>query len=254
MKTNILYAFIIVALLFSSMYSEAQISLEFEKLDVKNINSWTNRLTTPEIMQYGDMFLSGISIEVTAKLNNMSDEALYFEEGDNGDNVKLAVCYYEIGSGWKKMYLYQPGSTDLNILSGIDLLNSGESVIMRTGAVFPASLFQKEPPLYYMSSIVPSMYLVFEMAGHEPIYSDLTKTIFLNGRKLKPEKTDCHTCGEIYLLTHNIGTMEYLMAMEGPNGGRLDLNSMFYSDYLLGKAFVCNMDFTSRQLPIAKHP
>ena len=200
MKTNILFAFILVAL-FSSLSCEAQMLLEYEKLGVNNINSWTNQRTSPEILRYGDMFLSGISIEVTAKLTNTSDEIIYFDGKNSREKAKLAAYFYEIGSGWKKIYLYNPNTFDFNILSGIDSLISGESVTMRTGAIFPAILFQKELPLYYISGIVPSMYLEFEMPGYEPVSSVPTKNVFLNGVKLEMLRKRCHGCGEI---THRL--------------------------------------------------
>lgn len=254
MKKNIFFAF--VALLFSSMDCIAQITLEFEKLGVNNVNQWTNHRTSSEIMQYGDMALSDVSMEVLAKLTNTSDEVIYFDRKNGNDNVKLAAHFYEIGSGWKKMYLFNPNTFDFNILSGIDSLIPGESITMRTGVIFPAILFQKELPLYYISSIVPSMYLVFEMYGYEPVYSASTNNVFLNGVKLESIRKRCHSCGEIYLLTHNFESLGEVLAMKVP--GRIDLSitfgSQFYSEYLMEKAFVCNMDFVSRLLPITKHP
>lgn len=255
MKTTIFSPFLFVVLFFS-VSCKAQMSLEFEKLGVNNVNRWTNCITSPEILQFGDMALSGVSIEVTAKLTNTSDEVQYFEGRSGGEKVKLAAYFYEIGSGWKKIYLYNPKTFDFNVLPGIDSLISGESVTMRTGAVFPARLFQKESPLYYISGIVPSMYLVLEMHGFELVSSALTKNVFLNGVNLESVKKRCHNCGEIYILTHNYESLGEIIAMKVPD--RIDLEylfgSQFYSEYLMEKAFLCNMDFTSKLLPITKHP
>lgn len=237
-----------------SVKCEAQVTLDFNTLGVNNLNGWTNHRTDPEmLLQYPGVVMSGVSVDITAKLANTSDAVLYF--GD-ADNVRLAVYFYEMGSGWKKMYLYNPFSHDFNVMPEIGLLASGESITLRAAAIFPARLFVKETPLYYMSSIVPTMYLVLEIPGQVPIFSALPENVFLNGVKLNPRKSKCHSCGEIYLLTHNSESIDELM--NWVPAGRASLTGMFgevyKSDYMLEKAFVCNMDYTRRSLPIYKHP
>ena len=154
------------------------------------------------------------------------------------------------------MYLYNPFSHDFNVMQGISSLASGENITLQAAAIFPAMLFVKETPLYYMSSIVPTMYLVLEIPGQEPIFSALPETVFLNGVKLNPRKSKCYSCGEIYLLTHNSESIDELMSWVP--AGRASLTGMFgevyKSDYMLEKAFVCNMNYTRRSLPIYKHP
>lgn len=242
-----------------SVKCEAQVSLDFNTLGVNNLNSWTNHRTDPGILcEYPGTVMSDVSVNITAELTNTSDAVLYFGDEVYGgaDNVRLAMYFYEMGSGWKKMYLYNPASHDFNVMPDINSLASGESIALRAAAIFPASLFVKETPLYYMSSIVPTMYLVLEISGQEPIFSALPETVFLNGVKLNPRKSKCYSCGEIYLLTHNSESIDELMSWVP--GERASLTGLFgevyKSYYMLEKAFVCNMDYTRRSLPIYKHP
>ena len=242
-----------------SVKCEAQVSLDFNTLGVNNLNSWTNHRTDPGILcEYPGTVMSDVSVNITAELTNTSAAVLYFGDEVYGgaDNVRLAMYFYEMGSGWKKMYLYNPASHDFNVMPGVGSLASGESIALRAAAVFPARLFVKETPLYYMSSIVPTMYLVLEIPGQEPIFSALPETVFLNGVKLNPRKSKCYSCGEIYLLTHNSESIDELMAWVP--GERASLTGLFgdvyKSYYMLEKAFVCNMDYTRRSLPIYTHP
>lgn len=261
MKTVCLPFLLLLLCCSLSVKCEAQVSLDFNTLGVNNLNSWTNHRTDPKMVwQYPDpsTVMSGVSVDITAELANTSDAALYFgdEVCEGANNIRLAVYFYEMGSGWKKMYLYNPFSHDFNVMQGISSLASGENITLRAAAVFPARLFVKETPLYYMSSIVPTMYLTLEIPGQEPIFSALPETVFLNGVKLNPRKSKCYSCGEIYLLTHNSESIDELMAWVP--AGRASLTGMFgevyKSDYMLEKAFVCNMNYTRRSLPIYKHP
>ena len=242
-----------------SVKCEAQVSLDFNTLGVNNLNSWTNHRTDPGILcEYPGTVMSDVSVNITAELTNTSDAVLYFGDEVYGgaDNVRLAMYFYEMGSGWKIMYLYNPASHDFNVMPDINSLASGESIALRAAAIFPARLFVKETPLYYMSSIVPTMYLVLEIPGQEPIFSALPETVFLNGVKLNTRKSKCYSCGEIYLLTHNSESIDELMAWVP--GERTSLTGLFgdvyKSNYMLEKAFVCNMDYTRRSLPIYTHP
>ena len=259
MKTVCLPSLLLLLCCSLSVKCEAQVSLDFNTLGVNNLNSWTNHRTDPGILcEYPGMVMSGVSVDITAELANTSDAVLYFgdEVFGGADNIRLAVYFYEMGSGWKKMYLYNPFSHDFNVMPGIGSLASGESITLRAAAIFPARLFVKETPLYYMSSIVPTMYLVLEIPGQVPIFSALPENVFLNGVKLNPTKSKCYSCGEIYLLTHNPESIDELMAWVP--AGRASLTGMFgevyKSDYMLEKAFVCNMNYTRRSLPIYKHP
>ncbi|MBO7494306.1 MAG: hypothetical protein J6T87_09205 [Bacteroidales bacterium] len=244
-----------------SVKCEAQVSLDFKILGVNNLYSWTNHRTDPEMLlqyQYPGMLMSGISVDITAELTNTSDAVLYFnnEVRDDADNVRLAMYFYEMGSGWKKMYLYNPASHDFNVMPGVGSLASGESIALRAAATFPAKLFVKETPLYYMSSIVPTLYLVLEIPGQVPVFSALPENVLLNGVKLNPAKSKCYSCGEIYLLTHNSESIDELMNWVPV--GRTSLTGLFgdvyKSYYMLEKAFVCNMDYARRSLPIYTHP
>lgn len=242
-----------------SVKCEAQVSLDFNTLGVNNLNSWTNHRTDPGILcEYPGTVMSDVSVNITAELTNTSDAVLYFGDEVYGgaDNVRLAMYFYEMGSGWKKMYLYNPSSHDFNVMPGVGSLASGESIALRAAATFPAKLFVKETPLYYMSSIVPTLYLVLEIPGQVPVFSALPEDVFLNGVKLNPAKSKCYSCGEIYLLTHNSESIDELMNWVPV--GRTSLTGLFgevyKSDYMLEKAFVCNMNYTRRSLPIYKHP
>lgn len=255
MKKNLFFALATAMLLLPFMNCEAQASLEFKKLDVNNINRWTNHRFSNDCCRIGDKVSSGVSISVTAELTNTSDDVLYFDEqaGDGIRNVNLAVNFYDLESEWVKMYLYNSYSLNSSIDLDIDSLAPGESMSFQASVGFPASLFQNEPPLYYMSSIAATMYLSCEISGHEPFFSDMPENIFLNGEKLKIEGGDCYYCGEMYVVTHNADVMAELMEITG----RSDLSSTFgnilYSNYFMGKAFVCNMGFTRRLLPIPKY-
>ena len=216
MKKYILFPVIIAAVLLSPLKCGAQVSLEFNKLNVNNINTWTNRKTSQKLLQeYGTMLLSGVSVEMTAKLINTGDEVIYFDEEAVGsrDNLRMAVYFYEVGAGWRKMYLYNPQTADFNVLGDIYSLGPGDTVMMQAGAVFPAWLFQKESPLYFISGIEPTMYLAFEIPGYETVFSGLPNSVFLNGVNLASVKMKNCNCGEIYLLAHNMETMCELMSM-----------------------------------------
>ena len=237
---------------------EAQVSLVFNTLSVNNINSWTNHRTdSVMLLEYQGMLMSGVSVEIMAELTNTSDAVLNFDDEVCGgaDNVRLAIYFYEIGSGWKKMYLYNPSSHDFNVMQGIGSLASGENLALRAAVVFPARLFVKETPLYYISAIVPTMYLVLEIPGQEPIFSALPENVFLNGEKLNTAKSKCYSCGEIYLVTYNSFVDELM------NWTPIDMSSLtslfgegYHSNYMLERAFVCNMEYTRRLLPIHTHP
>lgn len=259
MKKHLLFPVIIAAVLLSPLKCGAQVSLEFNKLGVNNINSWTNHKTSQKLLQeYGTMLLSGVSVEMTAKLINTGDEVIYFDEEAVGsrDNIKLAVYFYEMGSGWRKMYLYNPHTADFNVLGDIYSLAPGDTVTLCAGAVFPAWLFQKEPPLYYVSGIVPTMYLTFEMPGHAPFFSDLPKAVFLNGENLASYKRNCYYCGELYYMTYNTEVLEELMGGFDDDPTVINLMTIFGNSFynLWPKAFVCNMDYTRRAVPIYSHP
>jgi len=255
MKKNLFFALATAMLLLPFMNCEAQVSLEFKKLDVNNINGWTNHRFSEDCFRIGDKVSSGVSISVTAELTNTSDEVLYFDEqaGDGISNVNLAVIFYDLESGWVKMYLYDSYSLDSSIDLGIDSLAPGESKSFQASVGFPASLFRNEPPLYYISSIAATMDLSCEISGREPFFSDLPENIFLNGEKLKIDGGDCYYCGEMYILTHNADVMAELMAMNGRSNLYGAFSNMLYSNYIMGKAFVCNMGFTRRLLPISRY-
>lgn len=259
MKKNLLFPFFIAALLLPALKCEAQLSLELKNIKVNNINLSTNHKTDPRLLNLGVVMPTGISLYVTAELTNTNDAVLYFneEKGVNRDNIRLAMSFYEIGSGWKKMYLYNPQSSDFNVFAEIDSLNPGESITVEAGVGFPNTLFEYIYPVYYISEIVPTMYLELEMPGQEPIFSDFTKNVFVNGRKTDIVRKECYSCGEIYTATINFDALVELMGW-GPSGSRgsslLGLFSgVFYNSPLLERAFVCNMDYTRRELTFILH-
>ena len=258
MKINFLPSLLLLLCCSFFITCEAQVSLVFNTLGVNNINRWTNQKTDPGMLEkYPGLLMSGVSIDIMAELTNTSGAVLYFDDEVCGgaDNVRLALYFYEIGFGWEKMYLYNPSSHNFNVMPDIGSLAAGKSITLRAAAIFPARLFMNETPLYYISSIVPTMYLVLEIPGQVPIFSALPENVFLNGRMLNPAKNKCYSCGEIYLVTHD-STIDELLNWKPE--GRPNLTEMFgegyYSDYMLGKAFVCNMEYTRRLLPIHKHP
>ena len=258
MKKNLLFPFFIAALLLPALKSEAQLSLELKTIKVNNLNRWTNHKADPTQLQYGGMVLSGISVYVTAELTNTNDAVLYFseEEGVNRDKIRLALYFYEIGSGWNKMYLYDPRSFNFNVFPEIESLSPGKSITMEAGVAFPASLFQEITPVYYISGIIPSMYLKFEMPGHNPIVSGFTDNILLNGRNIESERKNCYNCAEVSILADNLDSFEELMVLgDRRHSTLMELYSEYYFNHaLVEKAFVCNLEFTRRELAILRHP
>lgn len=260
MKKNLLFPFFIAALLLPTLKCEAQLSLELKAIKVNNINLSTNHKADPKLQySYPGVVISGISLYVTAELTNTNDAVLYFseEEGVNRDKIRLALSFYEIGSGWKKMYLYNPQSSDFNVFAEIDSLNPGESITMEAGVGFPNTLFEYIYPVYYISEIVPTMYLELEMPGQEPIFSDFTKNVFVNGRRTDIVRKECYSCGEIYIATINFDALVELMGWN-PSGSRSSglsalFSGVFYNTPLLEKAFVCNMDYSRRELTFILH-
>jgi hypothetical protein len=256
MKKNLLLPFIIATLLLSTLKCAAQLSLELKTIKINNINVSTNHKTDPRLIKIG-IVVSGISLYVTTELTNTSDSVLYFseEEGVNRDNIRLALSFYEIGSGWKKMYLYNPQSSNFNVFPEIDSLNPGESITMQAGVEFPNTLFVYTYPLYYISGIVPSMYLALEIPGQESIFSDFTKNVYVNGRNTDQVRKECYNCLEIYIATINFDAMVELMGWAGSRGSLSALFSgVFFNNSLVDKAFVCNMDFARRELSILRQP
>lgn len=77
MKIILFFALATAMLLLPFMNCEAQASLEFKKLDVNNINRWTNHRFSNDCCRIGDKVSSGVSISVTAELTNTSDDVLY---------------------------------------------------------------------------------------------------------------------------------------------------------------------------------
>lgn len=260
MKKNLLLPFIIAASLLSALKCEAQMSLELKTIKVNNLNRWTNRKADPTQLQYGGMVLSGISLYVTAVLTNTSDATMYFnkEEGVGRENIRLALYFYEIGSGWKKMYLYDPRSFDFNVFPEIKSLAPGESITMEAGVAFPANLFQDMTPVYYISGIVPSVYLAFEMPGHNPIISDFTDNVLLNGRSIESEKKNCYNCAEVSILADNLDSFEDLMMWTTLGASGSNLMALYgessFNYALLEKAFVCNLVFSKGELSILRRP
>lgn len=177
---------------------------------------------------------------------NSGDSTLHFNE--DIDNIKMAICFYDIFNNvWKKVDLYTSRSRVSGNVQVIGSLDPEDGLLMRRGVILPASLFLQERPLYYLSSIVPTMYLILEIPGYEPLYSEKSDVIeiFLNGERINSKRTRCYSCGELYMMMHHNEVMEeYILVNYGNN----------ISNYLLGKAFMCNFDFTRRLLPIATHP
>ena len=93
-----------------------------------------------------------------------------------------------------------------------------------------------------------SLVLVLCMPGAEAIVSDLPENVFLNGVKIEADETAaCQNCGELYRLTSNEVIEEYLK--ENP-----DLFGSDFSDDILRKAFICNMEFARRMYPSPMRP
>ncbi len=239
MKKNILVLFAITVLAFLSMKCDAQVSLAFKRLSVNNINSTTNQITDMKMLEYGD-YVTGVSIGVMAEVVNTGDSVLYFDEGI--DNVRLALYFYEMGTGWRKMYLRKPQKQG-PVISEMDSLAPQESLTIRRAVLLPASLFQEEKPLYYISSIASTMCLALEIPGYGSVLSGLFESLYLNGEELKTERIACYNCTHMYMLTHQNELMEDYMSENSKNFG------FYFSNYILGKAFLCNMDFTRRLYP-----
>lgn len=239
MKKNFLFVFAITLLAFLSMKCDAQVSLAFKRLSVNNINRMTNHITDMKMLEYGD-YVTGVSIGVMAEVVNTGDSVLYFDEGI--DNVRLALYFYEMGTGWRKMYLRKPQKQG-PVISEMDSLAPQESLTIRRAVLLPASLFQEEEPLYYISSIASTMCLALEIPGYGSVLSGSFERLYLNGAELKTERIACYSCTHMYMLTHHNEMMEEYMSEEPADFGS------YFSNYVLGKAFLCNMDFTRRLYP-----
>ena len=129
---------------------------------------------------------------------------------------------------------------------------------MEAGVAFPANLFQDMTPVYYISGIVPSIYLEFEMPGHDPTISDFTDNVLLNGRSIESDRKKCYNCMEAYLVADNLDSFEELMVWTtgGAHGSNLmALYGESYFNYsILEKVFVCNLVFSRGELAILRRP
>ena len=255
MKGLLYIALAFVVLLLPSRRCEAQLSLVFKSVNVNNLNTETNHKYAPEKIRLGDVVLPGehdLSITITAELINTSDSVIYFESGLSSrkfDKQMALFCYRE-KFGWRKMKVGDI-SDDPGRFDGVLLRNAlapNESHTLELALYLKRETFEETTPLYYISSIVPTMRLVLCMPGEEPIISDSPENVILNGVKIDADEiAACQNCGEIYRLTSNEMIMEYMK--ENP-----ELFGSCFSEEVLRKAFICNMEFARRMYPGSMQP
>jgi hypothetical protein len=254
MKRLLYIALTFVALTLPSMKCEAQLSLVFKTLNINNLNAETNHKRPPKKFRLGDVVICNepdVTITITAELINTSDSVIYIEGGLSTGffDRNLSLYYYEDGFGWSK----RPVCDNRNIgrYDGVLVRNSlapNECHALELRLLLRTSVFQEITPLYYISSIVPTMHLVLCMPGEEAVISDLPENVFLNGVKIEADETAaCQNCGELYRLTSNEMIEEYMK--ENP-----ELFGSNFSDDILRKAFICNMEFARRMYPSSMRP
>ena len=254
MKRLLYIALTFVVLTLPSMKCEAQLSLVFKSLSVNNLNGETNHKSPPEKIRLGDVVVDHVpkvSVTITAELINTSDTVIFFEGGlsTKESDKHLALYYYNERSGWRKWRVY--GTRDPIRYMGMLVRNSlapNECHVLELALYLSKRTFQEITPLYYISSIVPTAHLVLCMPGEEPVISDLPENVFLNGVKIDADEiAACQNCGELYRLTSNEMIEEYMK--ENP-----DLFGSNFSDDILRKAFICNMEFFRRNFPCSMRP
>lgn len=242
------------ALMLLSMKCEAQLSLVFKSLSVNNLNAETNHKSPPEKIRLGDVVVDHepkVSVTITAELINTSDTVIFFEGGLSTEEFDkhLALYYYNERFGWRKWRVY--GTRDPIRYMGMLVRNSlapNECHVLELALYLSKRTFQEIMPLYYISSIVSTAHLVLCMPGEEPVISDLPENVFLNGVKIDADEiAACQNCGELYRLTSNEMIEEYMK--ENP-----DLFGSNFSDDILRKAFICNMEFFRRNFPSSMRP
>ena len=254
MKRLLYIALTFVVLTLPSMKCEAQLSLVFKSLSVNNLNGETNHKSPPEKIRLGDVVVDHepeVSVSITAELINTSDTVIFFEGGLSTEEFDkhLALYYYNERFGWRKGRVY--GTRDPIRYMGMLVRNSlapNECHVLELALYLSKRTFQEITPLYYISSIVPTAHLVLCMPGEEPVISDLPENVFLNGVKIDADEiAACQNCGELYRLTSNEMIEEYMK--ENP-----DLFGSNFSDDILRKAFICNMDFVRRMYSGSMRP
>lgn len=255
MKRLLYIALTFVALTLPSMKCEAQLSLVFKSLNINNLNEKTNHKSAPEKIRLGEIVIDGeqdVSITITAELINTSDSVIYFESGLSSrkfDKQMALFCYRE-KFGWRKMKVGDI-SDDPGRFDGVLLRNAlapNESHTLELALNISKGTFQEITPLYYISSIVPTMRLVLYRSGEDPIISDSPENVILNAVKIDADEiAACQNCGEIYRLTSNEMITEYMK--ENP-----ELFGSFFPEEVLRKAFICNMEFARRMYPSSMQP
>lgn len=254
MKRLLYIALTFVALMLPSLQCEAQLSLVFKTLNINNLNAETNHKRPPEKIRLGDVVICNepdVTITITAELINTSDSVIYFEGGLSTSFFArhLSLFCYEEKFGWRKMRIYD--RRDPARYDGILVRNAlapNESHTLELALYLKKGTFEEITPLYYISSIVPTMRLVLCMPGEESVISDSPENVFLNAVKIDAdEMAACQNCVEIYRLTSNEMIEEYMK--ENP-----DLFGSDFSDDILRKAFICNMEFFRRMYPSSMRP
>lgn len=254
MKRLLYIALTFVALMLPSLQCEAQLSLVFKTLNINNLNAETNHKRPPEKIRLGDVVICNepdVTITITAELINAGDSVIYFEGGLSTEQFdkQLALFCYEEKFGWRKMRIYDrrdPARYDGFLVR--NALAPNESHTLELALYLKKGTFEEITPLYYISSIVPTMRLVLCMPGEEPVISDSPENVFLNAVKIDADEiAACQNCGEIYRLTSNEMITEYMK--ENP-----ELFGSFFPEEVLRKAFICNMEFARRMYPSSMQP
>lgn len=254
MKRLLYIALTFVVLTLPSMKCEAQLSLVFKSLNVNNLNAETNHKYAPEKIRLGEVVFPGehdLSITITAELINAGDSVIYFEGGLSTEQFdkQLALFCYEEKFGWRKMrarVIRDPARYDGILVRNALAPNEGHA--LELALYLSKGTFQEITPLYYISSIVPTMRLVLYRSGEDPIISDSPENVILNAVKIDADEiAACQNCGEIYRLTSNEMITEYMK--ENP-----ELFGSFFPEEVLRKAFICNMEFARRMYPSSMQP
>ncbi len=225
------------AILMLPLLCEAQVSVEFKKLEIKNI---TNMRAKPVARRLGETLVSDVCLKITAEIINDGDTTVYWQQ----DGEEMNLLYYDSRYGWRKT---NPLSRQIRpcmpYLPGVEAHSRKQVTYYYS---YNYERFYEVSSLYYVSSTVPTMRLFLSIPGQEPIFSDAPETIFVNGVKLDSDRQVCQN-GSSYQLVNNEMVQEYMR--ENP----YLFGSEFSQDILI-REFQSNMALAQRQYSLLRLP
>ena len=230
---SILFLMAVTTLLLAPLFCEAQVSVEFKKLEIKNI---TNMRAKPVARRLGETLVSDVCLKITAEIINDGDTTAY------PDEESMRFLYYDSQYGWRKTYSLSR-QMRLGMLAGVKPHSRKQVTYYYS---YNYERFYEVSSLYYVSSTVPTMRLFLSIPGQEPIFSDAPETIYVNGVKLDSDEQECGN-GSSYQLVNNEMVQEYMR--ENP----YLFGSEFFQDILI-REFQSNMALAQRQYSLLRLP